>query len=121
RGDSGPKRSEPRVPPPRRDRLRSGRNRRGGIVHDPSRDSLIDQGMEASLVVRGAYGCVDGAIEMVVVGEGVVGQMVRALRSRQTISMSLSSGAYFGSHATLSQCSRAWRALRVSLEGELGG
>ncbi len=27
-----------------------------------------------------------------------------ALRSRQTISMSLSSGAYFGSHSTVSQC-----------------
>ena len=34
------------------------------------------------------------------------------MRSRQTGSMSLSSGAYFGSHSTVSQCARAASAAR---------
>ena len=38
-----------------------------------------------------------------------------ALRSRQTGSMALSSGAYFGSRSTVSQCARAERAARESL------
>src|SRR3954451_3842735 len=38
-----------------------------------------------------------------------------ALRSRQTASMSLSSGAYFGSHSTVSQWARAASAARESL------
>src|SRR5271169_4570495 len=42
-----------------------------------SRDSPIDQRMEASLLVQGLHGCVDCAIESDVVGEGVVGEMVR--------------------------------------------
>src|SRR5271166_6438315 len=42
-----------------------------------SRDSPIDQRMEASLFVQVLHGCVDCAIESDVVGEGVVGQMVR--------------------------------------------
>ena len=43
----------------------------------PKQRFLIDQRIEASLVVQGGDGCVDGAIESVVVGEGVVGEMVR--------------------------------------------
>src|ERR1700691_1914109 len=42
-----------------------------------SRDSPIDQRMETSLLVQGLRGCVDCAIESDVVGEGVVGEMVR--------------------------------------------
>ena len=41
------------------------------------RDSLVDQRIGSSLVVQGFHGCVDGAIEIVVIGEGLVGEMVR--------------------------------------------
>ena len=56
----------------------------------------------------------DGLVEGGEVYEGLLGE-VMALRSRQTGSISLSSGAYFGSHSTVSQCARA-----VELCGKIG-
>ena len=57
-------------------------------------------------------GVMDGLVEGGYVCEGLVGREVMdALRSRQTGSISLSSGAYFGSHSRVSQaCARAARA-----------
>jgi hypothetical protein len=54
-------------------------------------------------------------------GEGLVGE-VMGLEVRQTGSMSLSSGAYFRSHSTVSQCARAASAAseRLSLERRAG-
>ena len=62
--------------------------------------------MGEALAVEIGDGAMDGVVERGVVGEGLVGEMMR-LRSRHTGSMSLSSGAYFGSHSTVSQCARA--------------
>ena len=56
----------------------------------------------------------DGLVECGDVCEGLVGE-VMGLESRQTGSMSLSSGAYFGSHSTVSQCARAARAANERL------
>jgi hypothetical protein len=50
--------------------------------------------MAASFVVQGLDGCVDGAVERFVVGEGVVSQIV-GLEIVPDNSMSLSSGAYW--------------------------
>jgi len=42
-----------------------------------SRDSLIDQRIDGSLLVQGGHGCMDGALEGVGVSEGLMGEMVR--------------------------------------------
>jgi len=56
----------------------------------------------------------DSAVEMIGVGEGLVHQEV-AFKSRQDRSMSLSSGAYFGNHSTVSQGRAASAAVEALL------
>jgi hypothetical protein len=58
----------------------------------------------------------DGLVERGDVCENLVGE-VTALRSRQAGSISLSSGAYFGSHSTVSQCVRAAKAASEEISG----
>jgi hypothetical protein len=41
------------------------------------RDSLLDQRIDVSLDVQGVYGGVDGSVESLDIGEGLVGQMMR--------------------------------------------
>ena len=94
--------------------VRHGSERAHPARQQLSRDSLNDQRIDSSLQVQGSHGCVDCAVEGVGISEGLMCQMVR-LEIVPDTSMSLSSGAYFGSHSTVSQCLRASMALRVSL------
>jgi hypothetical protein len=69
-----------------------------------------------ALAVEIDDGVMDGLVERGDVCENLVGE-VMALRSRQAGSISLSSGAYFGSHSTVSQCVRAASAASEEISG----
>ena len=58
----------------------------------------------------------DGLVEAGEVCEGLVGE-VMGLEIEPAGSISLSSGAYFGSHSTVSQCARAARAASERVPG----
>ena len=59
-------------------------------------------------------GVVDGGFEIVDVGEGAVGEVVRLEVSPHCFDV-VEFGGYFGSHSTVSQCRRASSAARLAL------
>src|SRR3954468_19386701 len=79
-----------------------------------SRDSWLGQRMLGADFVQIGDGGVDCGFEIVEVGEGAMGEMMSLEIAPRTFDV-LSSGAYLGSHSTVSQCRRASRAARLTL------
>ena len=72
--------------------------------------------MDSFLIVQGFDSRMDLTVKRFGIGERMMGQMMRLeIMPDNTISMSLSSGEYLGSHSTVSQCLGAASAVRLSL------
>jgi hypothetical protein len=71
--------------------------------------------MAVSGCIQVTDGTVDGAVEAVEVGEGLMREVARFQVAPDDLSMSFNSGAYLGNHSTVSQWARSASAARLAL------